>query len=227
MSARPDGVLPPRDPAVKLLVIVGCAHALLFLASYALLATTPGARAPDEELVAFYQSGSQRRLVLVGLYVMPFAGITFLWFSMTLRAWIRAGAAHAGEFASGLHLASSILYVALFFAGAAASAVMAVSVEFTRSAVDPMVARQFPMFGSILLVGFAMRMAGMFVITSSRLGRLAGVLPRWFAHVGLVVSLVLLLSASLSRILVLIFPLWLLALCAVLPAHAWKKQRAR
>ncbi len=218
-----------EDPARRriglLLVGMGCLHALLFLLAYGLLTSTPGAHATDEEIVAFYRSGSQRRLVLVGLYVMPFAGIAFLWFSTILRVYTQAGARQVSELLSGVQLVSGILYVGLFFAAAAASSVMAVSIEFSRSPVDPVVARQFPQYGGTLLLAFAMRMAAMFVFTTSRLGRMADVLPRWFAQVGLAVGLFLLLSASFSRALVLVFPLWLLALCALLLVRAWRLPR--
>ena len=204
-----------RDPA-GLVAAVGCLHALLFLGAYELLGSTPRAGAPDEELVAFYGSEDRRRLVLVGLYVMPFAGISFLWFATALRGWLRSGARHASELLWGLHLASGLLYVALFFVGAAAHSVVAVSVEHASAPLDPMLARQFPQFGSALLGVFGMRMAAMFVFTTSRLGRLAGVVPGWFATVGVGVGLVLLFSITLSRVLVLVFPLWLLVLCALL-----------
>jgi hypothetical protein len=211
----------PRAPAL-LTVVVGVAHAVLFLLSYWLLTSTPGAQATDEELVAFYESGHRRELILVGLYVMPFAGIAFLWFSVALRECIRARSQRENELLSSVQFVSGILYVGLFFAAAAASSVMAVSIEFAHSRLDPMVARQLPQYGATLMLVFAMRMAAMFVFTTSRIGRNTGVLPRWFTHVGLLVGLFLLLSASFSRALVLVFPLWLVALCALLLGRAWR-----
>jgi hypothetical protein len=216
----PDAMPRSRRHAALVTVGVGMAHALLFLVSYWLVTSSPGAHSSDEEIVAFYESGGRRQLILVGLYLMPFAGIAFLWFSVALRTWIRASSPRESELFSGVQLVSAILYVGLFFAAAAASSVMAVSVEFSRSPVDPVVARQFPQYGATLFLVFAMRMAAMFVFTTSRIGRTAGVLPRWFTHLGLVVGLVLLLSASFTRVLVLVFPLWLLALCALLLGRA-------
>ena len=61
-----------------------------------------------------------------------------------------------------------------------------------------------------------MRMAAMFVFTTSSIARSAGVLPRWFIYLGYLVGLFLLLSATFSPLLVLIFPVWLLTLCALL-----------
>jgi hypothetical protein len=204
------------------LAVLGGLHAFLFLGSYFLLTSGPSVRAPDQELIDFYQSSSRRRLVLVGVYVMPFAGITFLWFSMMLRGWLRAGRARAKELAWGLYLASSILYVAMFFCGAAASSVTALASEHSPAPVDPLVLRVFPQLGANLLMVFGMRMAAMFVFSTSLLGRLAEVLPRWYAHVGLVAGTFLLLSPSTRRELVLVFPLWMLGLSG----HLWLARRA-
>ena len=210
-----------HDPAC-VLVLAGALHALLFLLSYALLTSAPRVGAPDQELIDFYQTASRRRLVLVGLQVMPFAGIAFLWFAMALRGWLRSSAERVTELVWGLHLASSLLYVAFFFAGAAATSVVALASEHSRSPHDALLLREFPQFGATLLLVFGMRMAAMFVFTTSRLGRLAGVVPRWYAHAGLVLGLFLLLAPVTDRAAVLALPLWLLGLCA----HVWRARHA-
>jgi hypothetical protein len=61
-----------------------------------------------------------------------------------------------------------------------------------------------------------MRLAAVFVFTTSNLGRSSGALPRWFCLAGLGVGTFLLLSASLSAWLLLAFPLWLLTLSVIL-----------
>lgn len=205
-----------QHDALRVTVAVGIAHAVLFVISYWLLTTTPGARASDAELVEYYSSGTHRQPILVGLYVMPFAGIAFLWFSVAFRAWGRGSARSWSELHSGMLLVSGVLYVALFFAAAAASSVIAVGVEFSDAPVDPLLARSFPMYGATLLIVFAMRMAATFVVMTSYIGRTTETLPRWFTRAGAVVGLALLLSATFSRALVLVFPIWLLVLCALL-----------
>jgi hypothetical protein len=213
-----------RRAATRLLVVLSSLHALLFLLSYALFTNTPGPRSPDEELIAFYESPGRTRMVLVGLYVMPFAGISFLWLSSALRASVRAVVRQEDEFVAGLQQASGILYVGLFFAAAAASSVMAASIEFSNAPVDPLLARQFPQYGKTLLLVFGMRMAAMFVFTTLRLTHRAGLLPRWFVRIGLAAGVVLLLSTTFNRALVLIFPLWLLAMCIVIRARVVKSE---
>lgn len=195
---------------------VGAAHAALFLLSYWLLSSAPGPRDSDSQIVAFYSNGDQRHLLLAGLYLMPFAGIAFIWFIVSLRMWIGAYLPRENTLLSNIQLVSGILYVALFFATAAAASALPASVEFSDAQVSPATARVFPQFGSALLFVFAMRMAAMFVFTTSSIARSASVLPRWFIYLGYLAGLFLLLSATFSPLLVLIFPVWLLTLCALL-----------
>jgi hypothetical protein len=208
------------DRALRTAIAMGLAHALLFMVAYWLLTSVPGPRAPDEEIIAFFASDRRRRVVLTGLYLMPFAGIAFLWLCIALRAWLRRGPTGGLDVLAGIQLASGILYVGMFFAAAGAVAAVAVTMEFAHGQIDPMLARQLPQLGQTLMMFFAMRMAAMFVFTTSRLGRLSGLLPPWFAFAGIPVGLFLLLSASYDRRLVLVFPAWLIALCTALGLRA-------
>lgn len=195
---------------------LGLAHAVLYVLAYALLASVPDAQASSAELAAFYTSAERRRLLLTGLYVMPFAGIAFLWFSVSLRMWVAHSARRINQMLSNVQLVSAILYIGLFFTASAAKAATAMSAEYASAGIEPAMDQQLPLFGSTLLGVFAMRMAAMFVFTTSSIGRTSGVLPNWFAYLGYAVGLFLLLSATVSHILVLMFPAWLLLLCLIL-----------
>jgi hypothetical protein len=98
--------------------------------------------------------------------------------------------------------------------------VLAVSVQYADGPVDPVTARQFPIFGQSVILFFAMRMAAMFVFTTSSIGRSARILPRWFAWVGFGVGLFLVLAATFSPLLVLVFPTWVIVLGLLLLANA-------
>src|SRR4051794_26539947 len=100
--------------AGNITIIVGIVHAVLLLLSYWLLTTVPGARASDAEITAFYNSEDRRRLILVGLYVMPFAGMAFVWFIVSLRMWIAASIPHENVLLSNIQLVSGIVFIALF-----------------------------------------------------------------------------------------------------------------
>ncbi|MBV9325132.1 MAG: hypothetical protein JO352_15225 [Chloroflexi bacterium] len=202
--------------AAYLTAAVGALYAVLFLVSLWLISSEPGPKASDAELEAFYQSDAPRRLILVGLYVMPFAGMAFIWFTVALRMWMRGSSRREDLLLSNVQFVSGILFVALLFASAGAAAATAASVEFTSAPVDAVVARQLPSMSNTLLFVFAMRMAAMFAFTTSNIGRNAGILPAWFVLIGFAVGLFLLLSATFSQFLVLVFPAWVLALSAIL-----------
>jgi hypothetical protein len=195
---------------------VGAIHAVLFVVAFVLLAGVPGPEATDEEILAYYSSSSASVGSLVGLYVMPFAAIAFMWFIVALRMWEAISVRRENLLFSNLQLVSGILYVAMVSVGAAAEGVLAATVAYTTEPIDPVVARQFPLFGSAVLVVFAVRMAAIFVFTTSSIGLSSGVLPRWFAYIGFAAGVFMLLSATLQPFLVLVFPTWLLALSAIL-----------
>jgi len=221
-APAPDPVDPPEERgrslrrAATITAAVGAVHAILFLISYFLMAQVPGPEASDEEILAFYTSSSASLTSLVGLYVMPFAAIAFMWFIVALRMWEAFSVRRENLLFSNLQLVSGILYVAMLSVGAAAQGVLAASAAYASGPIDPVLARQFPLYGSTVLIVFAIRMAAIFVFTTSNIGRGSGVLPRWFVVVGFAVGLFMLLSVTLEPILVLVFPIWLLALSAIL-----------
>ena len=218
-KAIPDD-LDARKAATRtaLLAII---HALLVILSYVLLIQAPNPTASDAEFATFYSSGTDRSLVvLTAVYLMPFAGIAFLWFIVVLRMWISSSAARIDALLSTAQLVSGVVYLGLFFAAAATISVLAVSTEYSGSEIDPSTARQFTQLGWALFVLFAMRMAAIFIMTTSSLGRRYGFLPRWFVAVGYVVGAVLLLTASTASFMILVMPGWLLVLGAIILVRA-------
>ena len=83
------------------------------------------------------RSGDGSLPVAVGLYLLPFAGIAFLWFIVALRMWAAASTQRLNNLQSNLQLISGIVFVALFFVGAAATSVLASSVQFADGPIDP------------------------------------------------------------------------------------------
>ena len=206
--------------AASLTALVGVAFSIIFTVAFVLTGGIPGVNATDDEIFAYYTEADRVLPVAVGLYIMPFAGIAFLWFIVALRLWAATSARRLNVLQSNLQLVSGVIFVASFFVGAAASSVLAVSVQFANGPVDPVTARQFPIFGESIILFFAMRMAAMFVFTTSSLGRSAHILPAWFAWVGFLVGLFLLFAATTSPLLVLMFPAWVLVLSLILLRNA-------
>jgi hypothetical protein len=199
---------------------LGIAYAVLFLISFTLLAGIPGPRASDSELVDFYTRAERRRLIVAGSYMMPFAGVAFVWFMVAIRTWISQSSRTDNVLLSNIQLISGSIFVALWFAASATASTTAVSIEFAAATVEPALARQFPLYGNMLMFGFALRMAAMFVFTTSTIGRSARILPALFTLAGYGVGLVLLLSATFDPLLARVFAVWMLVLSALLLMRA-------
>lgn len=209
-----------RRQAAHLTAGMGIVHAVLFLLSFWILRSTPGPGAADPELIAFYDGADRRRVLAVGLYLMPFAAIAFVWFIIALRMWVVSHGRPEHALFSNVQLVSGIVFIALLLEAAAAYSIDAAMVEFSNGSPNPALARQFPQLGRVLVLVLAMRMAAMFVIATSSIGRHARVLPAWFIWLGFVVGAFLLLAATLSALLVLVFPVWVLSLCVLLLVRA-------
>jgi hypothetical protein len=73
----------------RLTALSGIVFSALFVVSVVLIYRTPRLSASDAEITAFY-SGSSTLLVTVGLYLVPFAGIIFLWHAHATRLLIKS-----------------------------------------------------------------------------------------------------------------------------------------
>lgn len=121
---------------------------------------------------------------------------------------------------SVVQLVSGVIYLALFFAAAASMSVNAVAIDLGGVDPDGEFDREFSLFGNALFFVFAIRMGAMFVTVTTTIGRRYGILPRWFVIIGYAVGLLMLLTASFSRALIVVFPLWTLVLCILILVHA-------
>jgi hypothetical protein len=189
--------------------VAGLLFAVLMTTSLALFRVNP----PDETGAAGGIPVGARDIWLVALYLVPFAGIAFVWFLAALRR--RIGRLEDQFFAT-VFLGTGLLFVAMLFAtGAAASAAVAAG----RVGTDPVNQAVFE-FGRVLaetlFYVFAVKMAAAFMLVSSMIGRRTGFLPRWFIVAGLIAGFVMLFSISFFEVLALIFPAWVAVVSVLL-----------
>lgn len=202
--------------------VVGALFAVLFLLSLWLLHSAPRPRESDQEFINFYASDERRKILAVGLYILPFSAVAFIWFIASLRQWVARGAHRGSQMIGTVQLLSGIAFITLALASAAASTIPAALVELGYDTVDADMARDFPLYGNALLLVFGVRMAAMFVMTTANIGRASGYMPRWFFVASIIVALVLFLSYSLTVWLAVLFPAWVLALGGLIIFHAYK-----
>ncbi len=201
---------------------VGALFAILFIASLWLLRSAPHPNEADQQFIDFYSSDARRKIMLVGLYVLPFSAVAFIWFIASLRQWVARSAHRGSQMIGTVQLVSGMAFITLALASAAASTMPAALVEIGYDTVDADMARDFPLYGNALLLVFGVRMAAMFVMTTANIGRASGYMPRWFSIVSIIVAAVLFLSYSLTVWLAVVFPAWVFALGLLIIYHAYK-----
>jgi hypothetical protein len=161
---------------------------------------------------------SQKDGISTATKLMPFAGITFLWFIGVVRD--NLGRYEDRFFASVL-LGSGLLFLAMMFVSTAvAAALVAINAGVTDSAAHVEVIA----FGKMIVVSaaktYAIRMAAVFMISLATIWLKTGLMPRWLVAVTYLVALGLLIAGDVSMWLTLAFPVWVLVVSALILVRA-------
>ena len=190
----------PRAAAVA-----GIVFSVLLITSLALLRLS----VPGNPAVAggWLTDSGKRTAVAIGLNLIPFAGIAFLWFIGVIRD--RIGA-HEDRFFATVFLGSGLLFVGMMFVGAAVAGgiIAGISSSGPPGAGTLALGRNVT---SILLNVYAMRMAAVFTLTTVTIARRTQIVSRWLTVAGIVTALVLLVGVGISPWVELLFPVWILA----------------
>jgi hypothetical protein len=185
--------------------IAGILFALLFGTGLVLIRISVPTDLTDEN--AWLQTNS--RTVSLALNLIPYSGIAFLWFLGVIRD--RLEDLEDRLFATVL-LGSGLLFLALTFAGAALAGGFLNSYILAPSVL----VRGGVYFYSRAVIYqtinvYAIRMAGVFMISLGTIWLRTGLMQRVWAFVTYALALVLLLSIGYSLWVTLIFPGWVLA----------------
>ena len=195
---------PLRTPRAA--AVAGIIFSVLLITALTLLRlSTP----PTPGTAGTWLTDSAHRAALaIGLNLVPFAGIAFLWFIGVLRD--RIGEREDRFFAT-VFLGSGLLFVGMLFVAAATAGALVASA--TRSAL--------PGSGTLalgrnvatgLLNVYSMRMAAVFTLTTVTIARRTQIVSRWLLLTGLACAVVLLVGIGITPWVELLFPLWILAL---------------
>ena len=215
MEAVDDGALPGCNGRVmdthhsamttpRAAAVAGILFSLLLITSLTLIRVTVPA-SPHEG--GAWLSGGLARITLA-YHLMPFAGIAFLWFIGVLRD--RLGQQEDKFFAT-VFFGSGLLFLAMLFNSAA----VAGGVLRIYGATPGMLAEAgLYRFGRTvtyeIMNVYAMKMAGVFMMTTCTLSLRTAIFPRWMAYIGFALALFLLLSLGIVYWAPLVFPLWVL-----------------
>jgi len=184
--------------------IAGILFSLLFATSLILLRSSiPERLNEDTEWVA---AGSGR--IRIVLFLMPFAGIAFLWFIGVVRD--RLGK-YEDQFFSTVFFGSGLLFLAMVFVSMAIVGGLIAGYQ-----LNPGITIDSPIiyFGRALMFQlsniYALRMAGVFMLSLGAIWLRTGLMPRWLVILTFLLAGSLLLITSLSLWVTLIFPAWVM-----------------
>jgi hypothetical protein len=149
---------------------------------------------------------------------LPFACVFFLWFVGVIRD--RLGASEDQFFAT-VTLGSALVFVALTLASSALIGGLfdSYSVSGAGPASGPLFGTEALPLGVYLFVrsvadrafnGYAVKMAGVFMLSLGTLWRRTGVMPRALSWITYLLALVMLVTFSTSLWMLLTFPAWVL-----------------
>jgi len=185
--------------------IAGILFALLYGASLVLvrISIPAGASADTTSLDANLET------ISLALNLVPYAGIAFLWFIGVIRD--RLGDQEDRLFAT-VFLGSGLLFLALTLVGVAMAGGVLASYATEKSTllVSGVYAYSRAVMYNLINI-YAIRMAGVCMISLGTIWLRTGLMHRGWAFVTYALALVLLLSLSLSAWVPLIFPGWVFA----------------
>jgi hypothetical protein len=184
--------------------IAGIVYSVLLIAG--LLLFRLSVRADPLEAGAWLKTSSNT--IALALNLIPFAGIAFLWFIAVLRD--RLGELEDRFFAT-VFLGSGLLFLAMLFASAATGG--GIIIAYAAKPAELLGSPTFTFARAVtyeIMNLYAVKMAAVFMISTSTLAIRTGVFAGWIAFLGYAFALFLLLSGRYIEWIIMLFPLWVL-----------------
>src|ERR1700736_3936018 len=149
--------------------------------------------------------------------LMPFAGISFLWFIGVVRDGFGR---YEDRFFASVFLGSGILFLAMMFIATAVEA----GLVSTNSGVDPAAHAEVVDLGKMIVLSttktYAIRMAAVFMISAATIWLRTGLMPKWLTVLTYLVAVAILIASDLSMWVTLAFPVWVLVVSGLFLSRA-------
>jgi hypothetical protein len=198
------------------IALAGFLFSLLFVIAWFLLRGSPSFDATDEELAAYYgDPGKRSNAVFAGLYVIPLAGIAFIWFMAALRDRSLRSATRENTILSTAHVVAGVLVVTSLFSLAAVELAVAWLAE-TGAGVDVASSRSLLALGQSSSDIMALRSAAVFVGVSATRAVRSGLFPRAYGVLSLLTAVALLFVYESVSVVTLLFPAWVAGSAALI-----------
>ena len=196
--------------------IAGLLFSLLLMAAFALLRIS----VHPQELGSWLRTNSQT--VALATNLVPFAGIAFLWFIGVLRD--RLGELEDRFFAT-VFFGSGLLFLSMLFL--ACSFVDGVLIAFATKPEEMIGSATFQFVRAAIYAMinvYMVKMAGVFMITTSTIALYTGIAPRWLAVFGYALALLLLFGSYYISWSFAVFPIWVFLLSVCILADNFRRK---
>lgn len=192
----------------------GVIFALLFGAVLILIRTNMPEGAVDSTQWLDSRAGG----IATATKLMPFAGISFLWFIGVVRDGLGR---YEDKFFSSVFLGSGVLFLAMMFVSTAIAAGLVAS---NFGVTDPSAHAATIEFGKMVMLAisktYAVRMAAVFMMSLATIWLRTGLMPRWLVGLSYLTAVGLLVASDISMWITLAFPVWVLVVSGLLLARA-------
>jgi len=206
MEDESSNVIAAELKAPRAGAIAGILFSILLIISIVLIRLS----VPDDPKDPGAWLSQSAKSVNLALDILPFAGIAFLWFMGVLRD--RMGS-HEDRFLATVFLGSGLLFLATTFASfAVTGSVMMAYEAMTGKLMDSGTYTFARVLAYELVNVYALRMAGVFMMSTCTIALRIGMFPRWMTFLGYGLALFLLLSIGRFGWGPLVFPLWALVI---------------
>ncbi len=146
--------------------------------------------------------------VALAMNLMPFAGIAFLWFIGVLRD--RLGQLEDRFFAT-VFLGSGLLFLSTLFVASAIFGGILIAFAMQPERLIGSTTFHFARAAAYAMMNvYAVKMASVFMITTSTVAIYTEITPRWLAILGYMLSLLLLFGSYYLSWSFVVFPIWVL-----------------
>ena len=215
MNAGSGGSMRERLTAPRAAGVAGILFAVLFAASIVLMRTALDA--PTDSAAAW--TGPEAAQIRFALGLMPYAGIAFLWFIGVIRD--RLGDREDKFFAT-VFLGSGLVFIAMIFASSAiAGGILTAAQQLEASSAFEVTTFARAEMLEITNV-YALRMAGVFMISLGTVWLRTGLMARWTVLLTYLLALSLMLMIDLSLWVQLVFPVWTLLISSLILVRSTK-----
>ena len=187
----------------KAAAIAGIAFSLLLLSILWLMRTS----IPADPLEPGAWLATDTSAITIALNLVPFSGVAFLWFIGVLRD--RLGQREDRFFAT-VFFGSGLLFLAMLFAAAAViGAVVLVATISAPHELTSSATFRFARASSYIIVNvYAIKMAAVFMISTSTVVIRTAIAPRWIAFLGFLLAMILLIGSFFMSWSIAVLPLW-------------------